>query len=48
MTNVTKMQVLSPEATKEFNEAMNHLTDHETFLSFTSGVMLGLLIIILF
>ena len=26
----------------------NHLSEHETFLSFTSGVMLALLIIILF
>ena len=26
----------------------NHLTDRETFLSFTSGMMLALLIIILF
>lgn len=48
MTKVTKTQLLSPEATKKFNEAMNHLSEHEAFLGFTTGMMLALLIIILF
>ena len=33
MTNVTKMQVLSPEATKEFNEAMNPVIKTDMFTS---------------
>ena len=30
------------------NNSNNHLSEHETFLGFTSGMMLALLIIILF